>query len=251
MNHARPAFGALVATFAIGAPAHAALIDMSFNIIAVSAGGVSTLEIDLSDASQWTQTEDGWALTNPIALTSRGRTLATIDEIRFAVEADSIDRLVALQTVPLSFVVTAGAAPTMFSLSSAALPVAIDPAIATASAGVSVTDNNGDGATFSGLFAGGGAYQARYNAGTVFAEHLATDVTPGSFLTDTDNETSGPFTPVGVPVTQMQTEWSFMLSAFDSAAGTSIFAMDIPSPGAGALAGLGFAIALRRRRARA
>jgi hypothetical protein len=248
MNLTRPAVGALLAASAIASPAHAALVDMSFNIIVVSGGGVSTFETDLSDASHWTQTSDGWTLTSPIALTARGRTLATLDEVRIGVSMDPIERLVALQTVPLSFAVTAGAAPTMFSISSAALPVALDPAIATASAGVSVTDNNGDGADFFGLFAGGGAYQARYNAGTVFAELLTTDVQPGAFLTETDDETTGPFAPVGVPVTQMQTEWSFMVSAFDSAAGTSIFAMDIPSPGALTLAGVGLAFALRRRR---
>ena len=122
-----------------------------------------------------------------------------------------------------------------------------------ATAGVTVTDNDANGATLTGEGAGGSFFNAAYNGGTTFA-----DLISGPFTTSVAGSNSGAqdfpaapgaFDPIGGTLTDIQAQFNFTLSANDSASGTSGF-FSIPTPGAATLIALGGLAGLRRRRER-
>lgn len=158
--------------------------------------------------------------------------------------------------VNLNFAVQAGASDTVFVIASSLLSFpTINSAQAAASAGFSVTDFNGNGATLTGLVGTGSAfgYLAQYNgfaftqSGTTFAEVLP-GIGAGPFGTNTANaNVPGAGTTAIGSVSDMSSLISFRLSRFDLASGTTSFVIT-PEPASFALLGLG-ALALLRRRA--
>lgn len=152
------------------------------------------------------------------------------------------------QTVTLNFNVAAGAANTVFQVTSAPVVAPYITAMGRASAAVSVTDTLGNGATL--MADGPAAYTAYYNAfGSTFAGLLGGTVNAGAFSTATASAEfpgGGLFSPVGGSVADIGAEWTFAVSAFDIAAGTSVFTV-VPAPASLALLGLG-GLAIRRRR---
>lgn len=127
-------------------------------------------------------------------------------------------------------------------------PVAFATAATTLTAG-------GNGATFTGLFSGGKAYEATYNGGTVFADLDGTfSSQPNVSTIEDERRPPGTGTvPIGVPVSSMRAQWSFNLTDDDGASGTSRFDIE-PVPDAGtltlALSGVAPLLAglIRRRR---
>jgi hypothetical protein len=189
-----------------------------------------------------------WALSAPVDIYSDsdpGLLLATIHA--FGVELDGDPG------VSLGFFVTAGAAPTHMTITSSTVtfdPIANPQAFATAA--ITVTDLDGDGASGTGLFPGSAAYQAVYNGSTVFA-NLVSPVFAGVDSSATGSErfpAVGMTTIVGA-VSSIQSQFDFLLTAFDSASGTSRFFVT-PEPAGATLACLAFAgvaiIGLFRRR---
>jgi hypothetical protein len=156
--------------------------------------------------------------------------------------------------VNMTFSVQAGSSATMFMISSALLSFpAITNGQASASAGFSVTDFNGNGATLVGNGPVGGGYTAQYNgfagtySGTTYAE-LIPGVAAGSFGTGTlnqDNPVAGTQLVPG-SVTDMSAVIAFTLSAFDLASGTTNFVLT-PEPASLSLVLLGLAAVARRR----
>lgn len=238
-----------VAALAVGSSIHASMIGPIFTIQASNAQGSTTMGLDASLFQfQSTRSNDTqrWVLTEPVEITNgSGQTLGTLTNASFL--------LVGAQSVSESFAVTAGGSDTMFSFATALLSFpTIDPAEATASAGISFTDNDGDGVALTGGNSTGHFFRAGYNggiAGTIYAD-LLSPLSDGPFGTDTENDSTGPFALVGVGVSDIQTQFKFTVSANDSAAGTGVFAVEpfVPSPGAGMLVLAGFAAAGRRRR---
>ncbi|MFN0136382.1 MAG: PEP-CTERM sorting domain-containing protein [Phycisphaerae bacterium] len=158
--------------------------------------------------------------------------------------------------VNLNFAVQAGSADTTFVIASSMLSFpTINSAQAAASAGFSVTDFNGNGASLTGLVGTGSSfgYLAQYNgfaftqSGTTFAEVLPA-VAAGAFGTNTvsSNVPGAGFSNIGT-VSDMSSLISFRLSRFDLASGTTSFVIT-PEPASIALLGLG-ALAMLRRRA--
>jgi hypothetical protein len=194
-----------------------------------------------------------WHGTN-IELTSAvdSQTVATLLEMEVFIDEDP--------QVNLSFAVQAGAQDTQFTITSGLVSFpAIDSAEAVASAGLSLTDANGDGALLTGMGAAGGAYTAQYNglvpSGTTFLEAMdelvadagrsASDsvVAPGA----------GGFATLAGPVSDISSSFAFSLSAFDMASGTSTFvvlpaAEVVPVPQALGLGLAGMIGVLARRR---
>ncbi len=153
------------------------------------------------------------------------------------------------QTVSLNFNVAAGVSNTVFGFNSALAPAVLQNASGRASAAVTLTDTNGDGATLSPD--GSSIYTASYNGapGTVFDNLMAANLVVGAWATDTasdDSPNGGGFSAIGVPLTDISSEWNFAVSAFDVASGTSVFTV-IPTPGSLALLGMAGFIARRRR----
>jgi PEP-CTERM motif len=188
-----------------------------------------------------------WNLSAPVDImgTSSGEVLATINNLTVALDGD-----------PQAFVVfgvTAGGAPTNFSIASSV--VAFAPLInpdAVASASFGVTALTPDGVTATGAYAGGTkVFQARYNGGTTFA-NLASNLSASAFhsaSTSEDYPLAGTIPIVGA-VSNIQVEFNFLLTANDLASGTGVFNV-VPEPSSIVLAVLGLVGLLcwaRRRR---
>jgi hypothetical protein len=153
------------------------------------------------------------------------------------------------QTVSLNFNVAAGALNTVFQVSSGSVGAAYPTALGRASAAVTLTDTTGDGATLAPD--GTSIYSAYYNGlgGSLFAGLLNAPVAAGAFSTVTaeaESPNGGGFSGIAGAVTDISADWTFAVSAFDVASGTSVFTV-IPAPGSLALLGLA-GLAARRRR---
>ena len=137
---------------------------------------------------------------------------------------------------------------TVFTVDSAVLGFApLANAVGRATAAVSVTDLNGDGASFTPT--GTGAYGSYYNGGgTLFQELLpgAVVAAANSTATASDVFPAVGYQSIGTTLTDIQSDWNFTLSAGDLASGTSEFEV-IPAP-ASAVLGLAALAGLRRRR---
>lgn len=165
--------------------------------------------------------------------------------------------IVADPVLGLNFNVTAGGAPASFTISSPLLSFpGINNPDAKASAGITVTDLNGDGSFVDGnTFAGGlKSFRADYNGfvpgGTLFSNLVDDTSDPAPFSTSANTEA---FPAVGfstIPgfVTSMSTQFKFDLGTGDNAAGTSVFVV-VPEPSTVLLlAGGIMGIFARRRR---
>ena len=150
--------------------------------------------------------------------------------------------------IAMGFAVTAGAADTTVTITSAVL--SFDPLVnpdGAASAGVTLTESGGDPtANLVGLAGDlGSAYAAYYNVppGTVFAEFV-TGLTTETTISDGGN--TGGWVSIADTVVDMQAQFSFTVSAGDQASGTSNFLI-IPEPTSLTLLALGGLIGLARR----
>ena len=187
-----------------------------------------------------------WSLDSDVNIQDdNGNILATLSNASVSIFADPI--------VSINFNVQATNQNTIFTVDSGLLSFAtINGAVGAASAGVSVTDVNGDGATLS--TEGSTMYSSQYNGlypnGTTFADLINTSVSAGAFQTSAasaDFPGGGNFASIGVPVDSMSAAWHFSLSPLDVASGTSTFVV-VPTPSGVALLGMGGLVAFRRRR---
>ena len=190
-----------------------------------------------------------WSLAAPVNVYSSenpGNLLATING--FSVELDGDPG------VSLGFAVSAAAVDTHITVTSSTVAFAplVNP-LAFATAAITVTDDDSSpsGASVTGLFPGNLAYRATYNGTTTFADL----VLPVTAATDSSAIGSGRFPLAGMTViagavSSISSQFDFMLSANDSASGTSRFNV-VPEPSTlalGTIGALGLAWRLRRRR---
>ena len=189
-----------------------------------------------------------WNLPSPQNIMDGSTVLATVDSLSVIYDGDP--------QVVLNFAVTAAnlVGGTNFNIQSAVVtfsPLVNPEAFATAA--ITVTDNQINGATVTGQEPGLKAYAAQYNGGTPFAYLVQTPVVAPPGSSNTAMERFPPIPPTTVPiigvVTSIESEFRFNLSRSDSASGTSNFTV-VPEPGTWALLGTGlFAlVALARRR---
>lgn len=157
--------------------------------------------------------------------------------------------------VNLNFSVQAGASDTTFHIASSLMTFpTITGATGLASAGITVSDSDIDGATLTKKPTLNGSYLAQYNGwagaptgplGTTFHEGIPS-VNVAPFTGSNSASTSVGSTAIGAPVSSMSTLFAFQLSATDFASGTSHFEI-VPEPASLLLIGIG-AVALLRRR---
>lgn len=232
------AAGLVFATLSGGV--QAGITDPALDITATSSLGTATLRIRESmgtwSGQQWSMLAgEAIELVDP----STGTRIATIKELFIEFIEDP--------QVTVNFTAVSGPVTTNFTFSSGVLSFpTMGDSTAFATAGVTVTDNDSDGATFTGLM-GGDGYRALYNDSVLF------DTLLGSYVVAADdsgtkNERSPGSGGTGAGSTfNMSSNWEFSLSPNDQVGGTSLFRI-VPAPGSLALLGLaGLAVTRRRR----
>jgi hypothetical protein len=246
-NRAPSAIGIALALSIAAGTASAGISSAIVRIEATSSLGTGVVElISNSDFQNGVLTS---GLTEAVdVLDEEGDIIATVTNLNILLIADPV--------VNMNFALFAGAADTTFKVTSTLLsfPTLTD-ATGRASASLSVTDSNGNGAIATGLYDGGKAYRAFYNSpadpgdGIIFDSLIDTPITIADpFGSDDGTEESGPgFSPIAEPVSNMSTEFNFRLTALDQFAATSTFVV-IPTPATLAIATAGFVFISRRRR---
>ncbi|GIK19903.1 MAG: PEP-CTERM sorting domain-containing protein [Leptolyngbya sp. PLA2] len=233
---------------ALAAPALADISNPPLIFKATSSLGEATYKVSLEDG-EWVS-EDAWFWMLPSAIDfvdpNNGSLIARLVQGSSYIEHDPV--------LSGGFSVQAGAVDTTFTITIGSLgfPTISNP-FARASAGMTVTDGDGNGASVKGLMPGGTMYHTSYNFGTAFASLISGPlVEPDAWGTNSDSDEypagAGNFIALGGPASEMFAEWKFTLTANDSAAGTGVFVV-IPAPGVLALVGTGLGfVATRRRR---
>jgi hypothetical protein len=170
-----------------------------------------------------------------------GQHLGTISNMSVSIFGDP--------QVDVNFSTFGGAVPSTFTFSSALLSFApITGGTATATAGITVADINGDGSFINPVAPGQGMYQANFNglvpAGVNYANFFPAPKfgAPGA----SDSDGLGP-TVIPFAVTDMSAQFQFQLSANDLASGTSSFRI-VPAPAGVFAVGFGLLAVGRRRR---
>lgn len=237
---------AVGAAFSLASAAFAGITGNPLTITATSSAGTASFSLAVLDGS-WSNNNTTWTYNGPV-----GQVISLVDSSNSAHVADLemgnfVIQFVFDPQVNLNFGVVAGAVDTTFSISSAVLSFpSIPNATAEASAGVTASDRNGTGVTWTGLHAGGNGYRADYNGAT----NYATGVTVVSTVAPFGNATGSanfPITNIGA-TSDMSANWNFTLSARDAAQGTSTYTI-IPAPAAAMAMGvLGLVGSARRRR---
>jgi len=192
----------------------------------------------------------GWDLQSPFELRSaQGLVLATLTSGSVLAIEDPV--------VALNFSVQAGAIATSFDVVSTLVGFAPMAVSGLATGTLVADDRNGDGVTVGplGQFPGNAIYVAAYNNSGVPGQDLDGAIFAGLFNAGPYSnpvgfnlaDGTGPFQPLPGLVGNIQSGFSFSLTAGDIASGTSTFFVT-PAPGAAALLGLAGIVAARRRR---
>lgn len=209
--------------------------------------GNGAFEVSMDDGTTLPDGTFVWSLSAPMDIVDAG-------------SGDTIAHLLAgsimlgsTGVVSHSFVVQAGGVDTNFAIGSALVNTGlIQSPSGRASAGITLTDNNGNGANLGGNLGNGSMFEAYYDGGAVFSNLIGG---PFGFATGFDTRTTSDEYPGGVgnfaafagPVNEIGINWDFTLSAGDSSGGTSVFVV-VPAPaGLGFIAGAGLFMGRRRR----
>jgi hypothetical protein len=179
-----------------------------------------------------------WMLDQSVSLLD-----GSIDSLKLTVNGDP--------EVGIEFGFRAGSSATTFDIKSTDEEVVefspmVDP-IGHASAGITLTDRNNNGAVITGLFAGGSTHQARYNGSTVFANLVSGFSIGSGTLTASEDQPLSGGQIISDTLTSIESEFYFKLSARDSASGTSTFEVT-PEPATICLLGLGLTALISRRK---
>jgi hypothetical protein len=225
--------------------ASASIVGDPITVTVQNNDGVGTFSVTLSECSydpatqRWTYDQSG-ART---VFSTDGHPLASFSGLSMFLASDP--------AISLGFSLQGGSTPTLVTISSALLtfPTMTNPT-GHSSAAMTITDTSGDGtgATMHGNY-GSFGYQANYNglvpAGSNYSLHIPDFATVPPGTTNSENGNNN----AGIPgiVSSMSASWSFVITPFDSASGTSNFTI-VPAPGVLALLGIGGLAVSRRRR---
>lgn len=182
-----------------------------------------------------------WNQSSSTVLSDGGTALATVGRTATSFIDDPV--------VLLGFNVQAGAADTLFTITS--ILVSTDPLaqyqVTAASAAITANDGGaGNGTSFTGALPGNTAFAFRNN-GIDFGYLLGSGSSSGFQPLVATGSYSSPAAITGIST--ISSVFSFRLSANDTASGTSLYRIDlIPTPGASMLLGAGLLAGSRRRR---
>lgn len=205
--------------------------------------GSGSYTVNLDDGN-WMGDSWHWSSNDPIQILSDGgEVILTLDMGTLFIHQDPL--------VGLGFAVTAGASDTSLTITSSTVSFpTIFGAEGRASAGITLTESDGNTATLTGNEPGGTLFTAQYNGFNVF-DHLLVgpfnenDAWGTTSATD-ESPNGGGFSAIG-DVSDISSRWSFTLSANDQASGTSVFVV-VPAPASLAVVIVGAMTGFRRRR---
>lgn len=237
--------------------AGAQITDPLITISASSSLGSGSASFNSGDIGAVAQPNGGivFILFNPLTIVDQNNNniIGRVTQLSVVNNADNTDTPSTPDALTsIGFTVFAGDADTTFNMTASFINTGsvLDAALR-ATASVNVTDNTGDGATLTGLGAGGTFFNTAYNGGTTFADVVTGPlVAPAIGSNDSSQDVPaapGTFTPIGVALNNIQAQFNFSLTAGDSAGGTSGF-FSIPTPATGSLLALAGLAAARRRR---
>jgi len=226
--------------------------DPFITVTATNGSGTGVFTVPLADVTINPMTGTAmWILPAPVDIMSGPNVIATITQMTSFVRplSGSLPNLISL-----GFTMRAGSSDTTLVVDSTLFGInpIIDEAGRT-SGGITITDQNNNGAAFLGNNVGGGAFNPYYNGatpgtGTAFTSVLLADsVGPGG--THTMNMAvpgGGVYTPLP-DVNSMSSRWNFILSAADQVGVTSVWEI-IPTPGSISLLAFGGLAFTRRSR---
>ena len=233
-----------IAVAALAGTASAGISDTIFMIsMDLGGGNVATYEATLGDGTWLGNGEFEWSIEN-VSVMDGANEAFFIESASLIVNEDPV--------VQANFSLQAGPSSGVFTVSSALVSFSTFGGVTgSASAAVTITDFNGDGATLAPN--GPSMYTSYYNGipgvGTTFAGLLSGDVVAPQFGSNNafEDHNGGGFWPIAGSISNISSQWTFGLTAFDIAGGTSTFEV-VPAPASLALLGLGGFSALRRRR---
>ena len=237
---------------------NAQVSDPLITISASSALGSGSVSFSSGDVGAIIQPNGGIVfllLGGPLDIldTNNNNVIGTITQLAAINNADNTDTLnIQDALTSIGFAVFSGDADTTFNLTASFINTGnvVDAALR-ATAGITVTDNSADGATLVGGGAGGSYFNASYNGGTTFADLIVGPLTAPAADSDSGSQdypvAPGAYDAIANPLTDMQAQFNFILSAGDSANGVGGF-FSIPSPASASLIALGGIVGLRRRR---
>jgi len=226
--------------------------DPFIRVTATNASGTGSFLVPLADVTINPMTGSGmYILPAPVNVMNGPTIIATITQMTSFVrpQAGNLPNLISL-----GFTMRAGSSDTTLVIDSTLFGInpIIDEAGRT-SGGITITDQNNNGAAFTGNNVGGGAFNPYYNGATpgtgiAFTSVLLADsVGPGgSHTMNMAVPGGGLYTPLP-DVTSMSSRWSFVLTAADQVGVTSVWEV-IPSPGSISLLAFGGLAMTRRSR---
>jgi hypothetical protein len=207
-----------------------------FHIDATNASGTASFDVMTDTVSHNTGTGTYSWSTGPIVLANGNTPIATLTSAFVTIIGDP--------TIGMSFSVVAGSSDTTFNVTTGTLSYgALNPSTGVASAGMTVTESDGNTASITGAGAGGNSYSAFYNGSSIFTSLIPSVVTGVPFGSNTVSGITGP-TAIGA-TTDMTVGYSFTVTANDQASSTSAYTIT-PEPASLALVAVGL-LALRRR----
>lgn len=245
MQVKRNAVVSAIVVAALAGTASAGVSDTIFSIqMDLGGGNIATYEAKLGDGSWLGDGTFEWSIVNVPVMDGSSNEAFMIESAYLRVDQDPV--------VQANFNIQAGPSSGVFTVSSALVSFSsFSGATGSASASVTVTDLNSDGASLAPN--GPSMYTSYYNGipgvGTPFAGLLGSTVNAAPFSTNgaSQDYNGGGFWPIAGSISNISSQWTFGLSAFDVAGGTSTFEV-IPAPASLALLGLGGLTAVRRRR---
>lgn len=190
--------------------------------------GVDNIAALANYQGQVTRTWGDATLTDPSQYIALGNSGVLLTSLSVTLDGDP--------QVALNFSLINGSNSAVNVTFAPANPVQFAPIIAkgTATAAITVTDNDGDGARVIGGFAGGTFYQAVYNSLTTpqnFCYLINGPVTANPYSSNTASANVPPWVNIAGPISDITSGFSFNLSANDSASGTSSFTvLPVPEP---------------------
>jgi hypothetical protein len=199
---------------AVAGIASADLTPVFFHIDATNASGTASFDVMTVDVAHDTGTGTYSWSTGPVALTSGSNTIATLTSAFVTIIGDPI--------IGISFSAVAGSSDTTFHITTGTLSFdSLANASAVASAGITVTDSDGNTANVTGADSSGNSFDALYNGPTVFASLISGVSASAPFGSSTVSDINGPASLSNVG--DLTVSYSFTVSANDQASSTSAF----------------------------